>query len=174
MPSFDAQRVTAGALLGLSLALAGPVDDAAHAGETAVAAAARPSEPPQDYYTRRASEILKRDKMLDAPTPHPLAAAYPAHRIIVCEAGCEGERGAEVVFMERREATIAEPRSAMAQVPGNAAAAAKRPVTIDCMGGCYDTPRRYPAPRILSQAAGHQEPPAATKRPKREPFDPRY
>jgi hypothetical protein len=176
MPSFDGPRVTAAALLGLglTLALAVTVAAPAHADEAAVAAAAPQAAAPQDYYTRRASEILKRDEKLNAVTPHPLAAAYPAHSIVVCEAGCSGERGAEVVFMERREAAAAEPRNMMAHASGGAGSAAKQQVTIDCVGGCYDTPRQYQAPRILGQAAVHQQAPPVVKRPKREPFDPRY
>jgi hypothetical protein len=83
-----------------------------------------------------------------APAPHPLAAAYPGHSVVVCEAGCLRGRGPEIVYFGRRnEGQVVErselvPTSSRAE-PRNARSAAS--ATIDCLGGCYDTPRRYRA-----------------------------
>src|SRR5688572_28447053 len=60
---------------------------------------ASPSAPAQDdYYTRRARDILKAERAARI-RPHPLAAAYPGMDVVVCEAGCPDRRGPEVVFM---------------------------------------------------------------------------
>lgn len=176
MPSFDPRREAAGASIGLMLVLAltwlalawlAP----AHAGETVVAAAPDAAAP-QDYYARRAAEILKRDQSLEAPALHPLAAAYPNHSVVVCEAGCGSERGAEVVFMERREASAPADQSRKV-ASSDAGAAPKPPATIDCVGGCYDTPRRYQVAHPAGGASPHADTPARSHE-KREPFDPRY
>ncbi len=165
MPSFGPERDAILAMLGLALAvlLASPAP--ACAGEAAVAAATPDAAASQDYYTRRANETLKQDEKLNAIAPHPLAAAYPNHSVVVCDAGCASERGAEVVFMERRQAA-AQASSALS-VP------VKPATTIDCVGGCYDTPRRYEAARMTGLPAAR---PAQAKllNPDREPFDPRY
>jgi len=165
MPSFDPQREAARAILGLMLALALIQPVPAHAGEAVVAAAAPDAAPPQDYYTRRASETLKRDEKLNAISPHPLAAAYPHHSVVVCEAGCLSERGAEVVFMERSQAE--------AQASTGASAAATQAAAIDCVGGCYDTPRRYEAAHTMGPPSARRDQ-AKHAGEDREPFDPRY
>jgi hypothetical protein len=171
MPSLEPQRNTAIAGIGLVLISALTWLAPAHAGE-AVVAAVQDAAAPQDYYARRAAEILKRDKDLDTPAPHPLAAAYPNHSVVICEAGCGSERGAKVVFMERREAPA--PAGHPERVASSkAGAAAKEPTTIDCVGGCYDTPRRYQAADLAGGALPRADVPARPHE-KREPFDPRY
>lgn len=154
----------AGASLGLVMLLALAGGTPAGAGEALAAVA------PQDYYTRRAAKILKRDANIDASAQHPLAAAYPSHSVVVCEAGCSEDAQAEVVFMEQR--TDAEPN-----IPASGGTSAGKPpalkqtATIDCVGGCYDTPRRYQAMQVPGA-----EPTRPETRPKlkRDPFDPRY
>jgi hypothetical protein len=165
MPSFGPQRNAAVALSGLALTLFFILPVPVNAQEAVVAAAAPDAAASQDYYTRRASETLKRDEKLNAFVPHPLAAAYPNHSVVVCEAGCLGERGAEVVFMERRQAD--------AQASRSASAAAKQAATIYCVGGCYDTPRRYEAAHMAGPPSAR---PGQAKllNPDHERFDPRY
>jgi hypothetical protein len=163
MPSSSSQRKAVLALVGLALVfdLAAP----AFAEEAVGAAAAPATAASQDYYTRRASETLKRDEKLNEITPHPLAAAYPKHSVVVCEAGCARERGAEVVFMEPRQAT--------AQASRALSTTAKTAAMIDCVGGCYDTPRRYEAAKTMGPISARPGQPQHTSE-NRGPFDPRY
>jgi hypothetical protein len=106
--------------------------------ETAAAPAA--AEPDRDdYYTRRAKNVLEAEKAL-AATPHPLAARFPGKDIVVCEAGCPERRGPQVVFSrpkavpaeltETRESRM-EPTAGKEPAPGSAS----EPV---CVAGCYD------------------------------------
>lgn len=114
----------------------------------ATAAAAPPADPAaDDYYTRRASEILEKDKKLDSPPPHPLAAAYPEHFVVVCEAGCPG-RTATIVFMEPMAAR--GPADGGEMIPTSSTGAtgetALDAAALICAAGCYyDTPRAYRA-----------------------------
>ena len=70
--------------------------------------------------------------------PHPLAAAYPEHFVVVCEAGCSKET-AHVVYVERRDA----------RGPVNVKPIKKGIVAgsdgIDCVGGCYSGNSSYAA-----------------------------
>jgi hypothetical protein len=173
MPPFD-PRVTAGAIVGLGLMLALGLPAPVHAGEAVAAATVPETAAPQDYYTRRARETLQQDEKLNALAPHPLAAAYPRHSVVVCEAGCSRERGAEIVFMERIEqAAVQGAGGKTVAAAAMAGAAAKQTATIDCVGGCYDTPRRYEAAHMAGPPSAR---PGQAKllNPNHEPFDPRY
>lgn len=68
--------------------------------------------------------------------PHPLAAGYPQHFVVVCEAGC-AEETAHVVYIERRDARgpVNEKPIKKGTVAGTNA--------IDCVGGCYDGRHSY-------------------------------
>jgi hypothetical protein len=118
------------------------------------AAATTPAKAAETYYDRRASETLKQDSQLAASPTHPLALARPGYDVVVCEAGCEDERGPEIVYMKRASAPALVNTAEM--VPASSEGAAGAPF-IACLGGCYDTPKRYAAPpelaRELSQAS---------------------
>jgi hypothetical protein len=117
-----------------------------------------------DYYSRRARETLAQDAKLSTTAPHPLAAAYPEHDVVVCEAGCANDYKPEIVSLRPKSARvitqsmmvptssdspgpISVPRSATAPLATEAQSRA-----IDCIGGCYDTPKRYRA-RVAEQSA---------------------
>lgn len=85
-----------------------------------------------DYYDRRAGELLKNDHNRDVIKDHPLASAYPNQFIVVCEAGCPNEAGAEIVSMKPHAGAsiIADPNS-------------KQASALMCVGGCPDGPQNY-------------------------------
>ncbi len=152
------------ALAALLVLAAGPASSqvsprsSSSAAAPAVAAAAKPAA---NYYDRRASETLKRDEQLSASPPHPLALAHPGYDVVVCEGGCQDERGPEIVYMERTPAPAVVDTAEM--VPSSWDAAGSGPL-ISCLGGCYDTPKRYAAPPGLAM-----ETPAAAQARKPEP-----
>jgi hypothetical protein len=210
MRKFTNWRVPAGATLGLVLAFAcGPrVILSAHAegvpgssfgsaaealngaipaaDPTPPAAQAPPAGAPillgrkPDYYTRRAIETVKQDERAADRAPHPLAAKYPEFSVVVCEAGCNKERGPEIVFLGKRPK--AEVVSDNVMVPSSSSPAGPAKVQpnvssrwIDCLAGCYDTPKRYAAPVALKETrAASDRPPAYTSPAveSRGPFSP--
>ena len=131
------------------------------AAPTAIAATT-PAKAAENYYDRRASETLKQDKQLAASPAHPLALAHPGYDVVVCEAGCEDERGPEIVYMERASAPAIVDTAEM--VPTSSEGAAGAPF-IACLGGCYDTPKRYAAPAELARKMS-QASIASTSRPR--------
>ncbi len=111
--------------------------------------------------------------------PHPLAAAHPSKLVVVCEAGCPRHRGPEIVFMERLpSAAHRDARHGAADVCASRRCAACRFNVIECLGGCYDTPKFYRSPIIPTRALGlggtafRSTLPADTGPRKREPFSP--
>ncbi|MDX2309139.1 MAG: DUF2314 domain-containing protein [Hyphomicrobium sp.] len=90
-----------------------------------------------DYYDRRAEELLKEDAATTDVGQHPLASAYPNEFVVVCEAGCRGGAGAEIVAMVPRPAPKA-PEAPAAQPAGND--------HISCVGGCGTGPAFYQGP----------------------------
>jgi hypothetical protein len=112
--------------------------------------------------------------------PHPLAAAYPGKLVVVCEAGCPRHRGPEIVFMERipqrRTAAVVgmmQPTSAHLDDTPLASSG-----VIECLAGCYDTPKFYKSPIIPTRPLGlggtafRSTLPADPEPRKREPFSP--
>jgi hypothetical protein len=86
---------------------------------------------------------------VEAP-PHPLAVANPDHNVITCIAGCYDEPGRVVHFKKRVAIAPAEteprPRGgiepAMLTAPApEVKAVAPANQGIQCVAGCYDTPR---------------------------------
>lgn len=96
-----------------------------------------------DYYDKRAAEILKRDQQTFEARPHPLATAHPDKFVIVCEAGCRGGSGAEIVSLRPR------PEKQDGQSAGQAAAG---PDVISCVGGCGEGPSSYASVSSASKA----------------------
>ena len=100
--------------------------------------------------------------------PHPLAAAYPHHHVVVCVAGCR-PAGAGIVYI----ATHAQPAtgptapspivqaSAMGRpvVPALAPAVTSGPPVIECLAGCNRLPKTYAAPSTLGAQAAAPAPP---------------
>jgi hypothetical protein len=108
-----------------------------------------------DYYARRAREAVEEDAKLTRVKPHPLAAAHPGFNVVVCDAGCPKGLGAEIVFLERIGARDAARRSVMVPTSSDArpATTAAGAQSIECIGGCYDTPKSYPA-RVAETSTG--------------------
>lgn len=111
--------------------------------------------------------------------PHPLAAAYPGKLVVVCEAGCPRHRGPEIVFMERiptrRIATQGMVLPTSARLDDTPLASSG---VIECLAGCYDTPKFYKSPIIPTRPLGlggtafRSTLPANPEPRKREPFSP--
>ncbi|MCH9807903.1 MAG: hypothetical protein K0U74_09235 [Alphaproteobacteria bacterium] len=78
----------------------------------------------------------KRKPRLGEKKPHPLAAGYPEHFVVVCEAGCAKET-AHVVYIEPRNA-----RGPVNEKPIKKGVVAGTD-SIDCVGGCYDGNHSY-------------------------------
>jgi hypothetical protein len=135
-----------------------------------------------DYYTRRAIDTVRQDEKAAAVVPHALAAGYPGYSVVVCEAGCGNERGAEIVYLGRRAKTEVVKSAAMVPTSSSVDAQPAAPEIsqsrwIDCIGGCYGTPKRYAAPAALKETRLTPDTPsaspAASHEPKRrEPFSP--
>jgi hypothetical protein len=143
-----------------------------------------------DYYTRRAIETVKEANERQAVVPHPLAKPYPDHLTVVCEAGCTRERGAQIIYMGRKnnleviQETAMVPTAWSEDGPQRTHQVMTSP-TIDCLAGCYDTPRRYRQPltvreSLLAPKVFHPPPSEEAQKPaaqkpvirKREPFSP--
>lgn len=110
-----------------------------------------------------------------ADPPHPLAARYPGNLVVVCEAGCSRHHGPQIVFMERapkRKVAVQgmmQPTSARLD---DAPAAGKYAV-IECLAGCYDTPKFYPSPIVSTKPAATWKPTVSDNAPsQRGPFSP--
>jgi uncharacterized protein YegJ (DUF2314 family) len=101
--------------------------------------------PEDDYYAKRAKEMLKADEAAADSTPHPLAAAYPGHYVVVCEGGCGGKKGAEIVYMAPRQAVVASTETSMTTTDSSLrqASTSLDGEAIVCIAGCYDTPKTY-------------------------------
>lgn len=76
--------------------------------------------------------------------PHPLAAALPGMDVIVCEAGCPsaGEQP-QVSYAQPTTSAGGKPAGEMQPASGDAVAGEAARSMINCMAGCYDTPRSY-------------------------------
>lgn len=109
-----------------------------------------------DYYAKRAKDMLKADEQAADMTPHPLAAAHPDKYVVVCEAGCGPDKGAKIVYMAPRPDTEVATISSMVPTSssGEAGAAAEDDNTITCTAGCYDSPKSYKARALASGPAG--------------------
>lgn len=93
-----------------------------------------------DYYTRRAKSVLEAEKTA-TDKPHPLAARYPGMDVVVCEAGCFGRKGASVIYVRPKQASVQEsregrmvPTSETGEAAARKQAATSAPV---CVAGCY-------------------------------------
>ncbi|MDX2257400.1 MAG: hypothetical protein NW205_00635 [Hyphomicrobiaceae bacterium] len=89
--------------------------------------------PGQGIYDDRARKLLAREGGA-LKSEHPLAAAFPGHHVVVCEAGCAAEQ-TSIVYLERADARspIDKPTSGLAALPAEAVLNA-----LTCVGGCYD------------------------------------
>jgi hypothetical protein len=107
---------------------------------------AKPSQ--DDYYTRRAKDILKSERAARIK-PHPLAAAYPDLDVVVCEAGCPDRRGPEIVYGRPHVATTETREGLLLPTSGSDATlgGASSPGNVACIAGCYS-----------GSAAQHQQP----------------
>lgn len=104
----------------------------------------RQADAPDDYYARRAKEMLKADGSASDAPPHPLAAAHPDKFVVVCEAGCKNGAPAEIVYAAPRSAAATEIVSAMVpSTSSGSAPAGHEDLGIACVAGCYDTPKLY-------------------------------
>jgi hypothetical protein len=110
-----------------------------------------------------------------ADPPHPLAARYPGNLVVVCEAGCSRHRGPQIVFMERapkRQVAVQgmmQPTSARL----DDAPVAGKPAVIECLAGCYDTPKFYSSPIVSTKPATTWKPTMLDTAPgQRGPFSP--
>ncbi|MFM9938077.1 MAG: hypothetical protein ACKVP7_01110 [Hyphomicrobiaceae bacterium] len=86
-------------------------------------------------------------KVLEEP-PHPLAAAYPFHNVVVCVAGCRTPTPG-IVFIAPRATSSTAPGTVTLSSAGAASgepAAMRTATTIDCVAGCYTGRKSYPAP----------------------------
>lgn len=113
-----------------------------------------PSLPADDYYARRAKEMVQQDEA-EAALSFGLDQAYPDHNAVVCEAGCYGRAKALVYFAPRTNtdavragARLVPSSSAIGRVApaGASATEAERATATDmhvrCIGGCYGSARR--------------------------------
>ena len=123
-------------LIAFALALAATTaqasdDPAATDGASVKEAAVAP-----DYYTRRAESVIAAEKKA-ALKPHPLAEAYPGFSVVVCEAGCPGNKDAQIVFArpagQASEATQAE----MLTTADRGDARPEAETNLACVAGCY-------------------------------------
>jgi hypothetical protein len=97
-----------------------------------------------DYYTRRAKNVLAAEKTA-AEKPHPLAARYPGKDIVVCEAGCPDRKGPEVVYarphvVPAEGETVESREGSMVPTSETGGAAARQAVSSEpvCVAGCYE------------------------------------
>ncbi len=100
----------------------------------------------------QANDRLKQEKSVLTPHEHPLAAANPGSFVIVCEAGCRGAPEQIVYQVVRSEAATLAPRqyvptdaSQQGAATSEAAVATQDPNTIQCLAGCYDSPKVHRA-----------------------------
>lgn len=98
------------------------------------AAAADPAASPDDYYSKRAKEMLKADNAAVDMAPHPLAAAHPDQLVVVCEAGCGRGKPAQIVYMAPRPVAVTANEGSM--VPASVSGADDGS-GIACTAGCY-------------------------------------
>lgn len=158
-------------VVAMGFALAGAVAAEEQAPEGDPAAAVEAS--PDDYYTRRAKDILAAEKSR-AASPHPLAAAYPGMDIVVCEAGCTAGAKPYVVSVRPRPAPAATEREGRmmptsddgSATPGTSVAEAG----VTCIAGCYGDSEPTPVPAAaVGDWSTHAEPKAPPVRDKLSP-----
>jgi hypothetical protein len=107
-----------------------------------------------------------------AEKPHPLAAKYPGNLVVVCEAGCSRHNGPQVVFMEREPKRKVVTQGSMQPTSArldDAPTPGKRAV-IQCLAGCYDTPKFYSSPIVST--GGAPKTVSSDDAQKRGPFSP--
>ncbi len=106
----------------------------------AVAPEASRTQPPEDdYYARRAKRTLEAEKRA-AVTPHPFAARYPGMDVVVCEAGCPAERGAQVVSVRKPDQTVVKSEGFMVATSASATPGLdgiEAASGVACIAGCY-------------------------------------
>lgn len=96
---------------------------------------------------------------------HPLAASYPDHNVVVCEAGCPKGRNSIVYMAPRRPSGIVQvsnviTSSNVTRVSTSAGAPAEPPPAssaIECVAGCYGS-RSSTGSRRSDQAASGRYP----------------
>lgn len=107
--------------------------------------------------------------------PHPLAAKYPGNLVVVCEAGCSRHRGPQIVFMERAPKRKVAVQGMMQPTSARLddAPVAGKPAVIECLAGCYDTPKFYSSPIVSTKPATAWKPMQSDAGPgQRGPFSP--
>ena len=110
-----------------------------------------------------------------ADPPHPLAARYPGNLVVVCEAGCSRHRGPQIVFMERAPKRKVAVQGMMQPTSARLddAPAAGKPAVIECLAGCYDTPKFYSSPIVSTKPVMAWKPMQSAASPgQRQPFSP--
>jgi hypothetical protein len=110
-----------------------------------------------------------------ADPPHPLAARYPGNLVVVCEAGCSRHRGPQIVFMERAPKRKMAVQGMMQPTSARLddAPAAGKSAVIECLAGCYDTPKFYSSPIVSTKPAATWKPTMSDTAPgQRGPFSP--
>ncbi|MCB1503736.1 MAG: hypothetical protein KDJ47_02060 [Hyphomicrobiaceae bacterium] len=82
---------------------------------------------------------------------HPLAAALPGMDVIVCEAGCPSvNEQPQVTYVQPTTLKDASSTAELKPAAGSAADPSKE--MIECLAGCYDTPRSYPTAAATASA----------------------
>lgn len=97
-------------------------------------------------------------KALEEP-PHPLAAAHPAHHVVVCLAGCRQGTPAIVFIAPRSEHSPTPPppvtrSSAFETEPGGPSVT--HSATIECLAGCYAGTKSYTVPVSMPAAKSRE------------------
>lgn len=136
-----------------------PADGARRPQSRSAAGNVPKSLPEDDYYAKRAKDLLGGDRAQQS-RERSLQAAYPGFNVVVCEAGCYGTSRKLVQFEPIRTIAAANTSpvaaaSSTGQLQLTAAsisaegatAAAQQPEHISCVAGCYGTSRarNYPA-----------------------------
>ncbi|MCH9764875.1 MAG: hypothetical protein K0U34_02630 [Alphaproteobacteria bacterium] len=98
----------------------------------------------RDYYTRRAKELLDKDKSAANSKPHPLAINYPEHFVVVCTGGCRN-RQAHIVDFEPRQSKDAVEIGEMIPTAAGGMGAASDANVVRCIAGCGDGRAIYSA-----------------------------
>ena len=119
------------------------------AAETAASREKAAKAAADDYYTRRARNILDAERAA-AMKPHPLAATYPGKDIVVCEAGCP-ERTPQVVFVRPEIPETVEANEGVMVPTASSDGRAVPTDQVACVAGCYGAEQAADATPIVPQ-----------------------
>lgn len=128
-----------------------PANTAPQAAPAPVTAESKKAEStkPAAADAQRTTSVYDKPRPKRAPRkPHPLAAAQPDRDVVVCEAGCSNANETpEVVYSQpvSKQKQITAVNELNPSSAGKAGAANSTVNMIVCLGGCYDTPKVYPA-----------------------------